>query len=79
MKKAVCDLMPGDVIDLEGDAYADPKRDNVRFETENVTVAGVIPETDECWCLMVEGVDWFGMPPDHMVEWIGNAGECEPC
>lgn len=63
----VRDLHPGDLIDLEGDEYADPDRSRCAFQFEYAEVAEVIVETVDCIAVGIEGVDLFGFPPDHRV------------
>ncbi len=55
----------GDWVDLEGDAIADPMRDNWRFECEYVEVDHVEHETPDCVCIGFEGFDHVGFPPGH--------------
>ncbi len=49
-------LIAGDRIDLEGDAYADPKRGNSYFEAEYVIVDGIELETPGCVRVDLEGL-----------------------
>ena len=68
MRVPISELQPGDMIDLEGDIYADPKHNRVEFETEYAIVEAVEPETPACTAVWIEGVDCFGFPPEHLVE-----------
>lgn len=71
-KRKVKDLTPGDMIDLQGDKYADPNRTNVTYEFEYALVGERQYEGDECLVLYIEGVDAIGFPPDHEVPWHGH-------
>jgi len=66
------DLKPGDLIDLEGDVYADPGGSNISFEFEFCTVAHVERETPDCWRVDTECDGSFGFPPDHTVAVEGH-------
>ena len=70
--RRAADLKPGDMIDLEGDKFADPNRDHVAFQCEYGVVAEVDRETPECVAVYVDGVDSFGFPPDHLIRWVGH-------
>ncbi|HTE40289.1 MAG TPA: hypothetical protein VK629_05650 [Steroidobacteraceae bacterium] len=61
------DIKPGDMLDLEGDQFADPKKDKPFFECELGTVESVERETPDCVAIMIEGVDMFGFPPEHLL------------
>jgi hypothetical protein len=61
------ELRIGDMIDLSGDAYADPEGTSTYFECEYATVEGIDHETAECVAISIEGVDMFGFPVDHPV------------
>lgn len=63
----VRDLRVGDLVDLEGDRFADPRKDNALFECELGSVACVIRETPRCVAIGIEGADVYGFPPDHVV------------
>jgi len=63
----VKDLKEGDLIDLEGDIYADPKHDRLEFQCLACFVETVEPETPDCVAVWIEGLDCFGFPPDHRV------------
>lgn len=59
---SVNDLKVGDVIDLEGDKYADPQKDNTILQYEYLTVEcvdftpnGVLVMTSEVNCLFPHG------------------------
>ena len=62
---AAADIRVGDLVDLEGDAFADPDRDNIFFQSELIEVVEVVRETDECVAIGLEGFDLVGFPPGH--------------
>lgn len=55
----------GDMIDLEGDTYADPARDHPWMEDEYAIVAEVDYETSECVAIGFESFDLVGFPIHH--------------
>ena len=59
----------GDVVDFEGDQYADPK-DSDHFygwEFENAVITEIERETPDC--IMLGGDAFaFGFPPDHLIK-----------
>lgn len=59
-------IKEGDLIDLEGDWFADPKGTRREFKDELARVVEVNREGDSCIVLGIEGVDAFGFPPDHL-------------
>jgi hypothetical protein len=64
----VSELRVGDLVDLEGDPYADPRRDPMNcFEFELAEVASVERETADCVAVGFEGFDVVGFPPHHIV------------
>ena len=64
---AVGDLQIGDVVDLEGDEYADPLKDNTLLQNEYQEVSEV--EVEEPGCVLVCFNDFMcGFPPDHQVK-----------
>lgn len=75
MTKAICDLVPGDKVNLEADEYADPecyicnweecKHPEFHFEYEIVGYAE--QETDDCICVYFESGFSCGFPLDHKV------------
>jgi len=69
-RRKVKDLLPGDMIDLEGDPYADPpgNPDALSLVFEYAVVGDVVPETSEC--IRIDTVEHgsFGFPPDHAVK-----------
>lgn len=65
--KAVEDLVPGDKVDLEGDSFADPDRDNPFLACEYVEVTEVKQETPNCVAVTFEGFDQVGFPRGHFV------------
>jgi hypothetical protein len=60
-------LRVGDMVDLEGDKYADQNRDHPTFESEYVMVASIERETPACLVVGFEGFDMVGFPPDHLL------------
>ena len=78
ISKRVIDLNPGDIIDLAGDRYADPTGASTYFECEYAMVSFVRSETPDCIVVGIDGVDWFGFPPDHEVPFIEATPEYEP-
>lgn len=67
---AVKDLQPGDRLDLEGDATADPQRDNIQLQYETVSVFELTVETPDC--TLVDCGDYAcGFAPDHQVKVVG--------
>ena len=62
------DLKPGDMVDLEGDPFADPNHDEIQLQYEYIVVDHVREETPGCWLLEGGNVDFLcGFPPDHEV------------
>lgn len=72
---AVSDLYPGDMLDLEGDPFADKTEDGAPnpFEFEKAVVESVEPETADCTLVTSELVN-CGFPPDHKVKVNGFEG-----
>lgn len=67
-KKPVEELRPGDVIDLQGDPYADPPGNEFAawYECELVEVASVERETPDCTVVGIEGgPGLIGFPAGH--------------
>jgi hypothetical protein len=62
----VDELREGDMVDLEGDPFADPDRSEDWLHYEFAVVADTERETDECVRVDCLGV-CFGAPPDHRV------------
>ena len=58
-------LKVGDMIDLEGDVYADPGCDHPWMESEYAIVTEVDHETSECVAIGFEGFDLVGFPVQH--------------
>ena len=69
---AVEQLREGDVIDLHGDAYADPDADTPGLEFEYAYVDAVEPETSTC-VLVHTDAGSFGLPTGHQVALIERA------
>ena len=68
-------IQPGDLIDLEGDPFADPRRDNCFLRCELALAMEVEQETPECVAIGFEGFDVVGFPTNHMLNVKGH----EPC
>lgn len=62
------ELQEGDLVDLEGDQYADPKRAHIAFEFELQEVASIERETPDCIAVAFEAFDIVGFPPGHRVK-----------
>ena len=60
-------LMPGMLVDLEGDRYADPRRTNRAYQFEYQRVVDVVPETTDCICVYFAESNPVGFPPNHEV------------
>jgi hypothetical protein len=60
-------LQPGDMVDLEGDQFADPNNSNQFLEYEYTTVESMVEETSECTVIYFEGMT-VGFPPNHIVQ-----------
>jgi hypothetical protein len=63
----VKDLRLGDMLDLEGDRWADPNRSNTLFEFEYQVVWFIERETPNCTVVFLKDGGAFGFPPDHSV------------
>jgi hypothetical protein len=63
----VKDLRPGDLVDLEGDKYADPNN-NPTFQCLYAMVIDTKRESRECIAVEFDGFDVVGFPPNHTVE-----------
>lgn len=70
--KKISELVPGDLVDLERDPFADPEGEHIQFQSEYAVVASVDIETPQCTAIEFEGFDQVGFPPDHRVK-IGVA------
>lgn len=64
------DLQEGDLVDLEGDRYADvgELRDSGLLLYEYAEVVGVEQETPDCTRLDLEDLNSIGFPRGHMVK-----------
>ncbi len=60
-------IVPGDIVDLEADKYADPDHDNVLLQCEYVEVGFVDQETPQCVVIGFESFDHVGFPTHHML------------
>lgn len=61
------ELKEGDLIDLEGDKFADPNRRRLEFQCEYACVDYVCREDESCVAIGIQGVDVFGFSPEHLV------------
>jgi hypothetical protein len=66
--KLVENLIPGDMVDLEGDKFADPNGDSPIFDCELCIVARSELETPGCIRVDFEGLNSVGFPPGHRVK-----------
>lgn len=55
----------GDLVDLEGDEYADPGNDQPYLQDQYVEVIEVEQETPECVLIAFEGYGLVGFPTLH--------------
>lgn len=68
----VDEVRPGDLLDLEDDAYADPKGDNPIFPYELSVVTGRVVENPG-YCIRLDFEhDSVGFPPGHRVKRLGH-------
>lgn len=63
----VCELRPGDLVDLEGDLIADPDATNPWYPYEYMEVIAVTEETPACTLVAFDSA-LVGFPPWHFVE-----------
>lgn len=72
---SVADLQPGDLLDLEGDPFADKTEDGAPnpFEFEMAAVESVEPETDDCILITSQLIN-CGFPPEHKIKVCGFEG-----
>lgn len=61
-------VKPGDLIDLEGDAYADPAGADPTYPYELAMVADLELETPGCVAVGFEGAGVIGFPPEHLLK-----------
>lgn len=66
--RRVDELKPGDLVDLEGDEFADPNGTNETFPFEYTEVEEAKRETSTCVAVAFLGFDVVGFPPDHVVK-----------
>ena len=66
MKVPVTELLPGDLVNLQGDIFAD-NGEHPEFEFELQTVIEVERETPNCVRVDFESGS-FGFPPDYTVD-----------
>ena len=71
-------LVDGDIVDLEGDSYADPNSDNPIFPFEYARVDGPgEQETPECYRLDTDAGS-FGFPTGHLIRLMAELTERIP-
>lgn len=66
MKKKISELEPGDLVDLQGDRYAD-NGNHPEFEFEYCEVGELVVENTNCVLVHFDKIS-CGFPPDHFVE-----------
>jgi len=71
-------IVPGDLVDLEGDKYADPKSDNVSLQCEYMSVVHVEQETPQCVAVAFECFDVVGFPTYHKLRVVRGVGFVNP-
>lgn len=62
---AAKDIKEGDLVDLQGDRYADPKGEHTWLEFEFVRVLDVTHEGSECIAVAFDGFNVVGFPQSH--------------
>lgn len=67
MKLPAFQILAGDMIDLEGDPYADPNHDNSLLECELIEVDAVEDEGGGCIAIYFDGFDAVGFPRNHLL------------
>lgn len=67
----VADLKPGDMIDLEGDLFADPERADPYLASQYATVDCIEQETRDCVRVDFEEGPSIGFPTSHRVRFGG--------
>lgn len=68
--KAISELLVGDLVDLEGDKFADKDGEHPEFESEYSTVYEIVRESDKCIVVYFDNFT-CGFPPDHRVKFGG--------
>ena len=80
MKLPAFQIQPGDLIDLEGDCFANPNGAHAQFQSELAQVSDVEIEETPCECgahkrvtvaIGFEGFDIVGFPQCHMLNVCG--------
>lgn len=66
MRKRISELQPGDLVNLEGDHYAD-NGEHPEFEFEYAEVGEIELETPTCTVIHFDKIS-CGFPPNHVVE-----------
>ena len=84
MKLPAFQIQPGDLIDLEGDCFADPSGACIQFQSEYAQVVSVELEETACECdahnrvtmaIGFEGFDIVGFPQCHLLDVRGRMPE----
>jgi hypothetical protein len=73
VKKRVDELIPGDLVELLGDKYADPDRDHPGYELEWAHVLKVEAEAPDVSRVDFVDGESVGFPPEHKLPWLHNA------
>jgi hypothetical protein len=63
-KIKVSDLQVGDMVDLQGDRFADPMHSHIEYECEYAMVQDLERETPECICVYFDS-NAVGFPLNH--------------
>lgn len=63
-------IVPGDILDLEGDPYADDPNDEMQFpnQYQYAVVEAVEQETDYCVVIYTVENGNFACPPSHRLK-----------
>lgn len=75
MKIPAFQIRAGDLVDLRGDPFADPKHDHALFQFELAEVVEIEQETPSCVAIGFEGFDIVGFPTDHLLDVQGHLDE----
>lgn len=68
MTVTVAELIDGDLVDLEGDQYADPEHNHDCYDLERLEVLEMTVETPYyCTLVYFDGAT-VGFPPDHKLK-----------
>jgi hypothetical protein len=68
IRRRISELEPGDLVDLEGDPFADPPTDPDTFWTYEYGIVSELEiETPDCTLVYFENGPNVGFPPNHVV------------